>query len=223
MLREPVRPPLSAGTRGTLLAEHLPAAHLSPNLPVARPAPRDRPPQPGPGAAPRREGRRAGRAGAAMMHRFRKWLYKPKVSGPVPPAQTDLHPSARHGLSPSRAAGPSSSPESGSVPEGSPSAVYGGPPALAFGLGAPLSTRPRPRQPLSLAPQSARISRARTTACGRPLPLGPERTLPSPRLPWCDSLIPLCPPPPSLYPGLGIISQPRSALRSGPLPTSLRF
>lgn len=89
MPRQPVRQPLSAGLRRAPLAEHLQAAHLHAHLPAAGQAPRDRPPQPGPGAARRREGRGAGRAGAAMMHRFRKWLYKPKVSGPVRPAGTD--------------------------------------------------------------------------------------------------------------------------------------
>lgn len=90
MPRQPVRPPRSAGPRRAPLAEHLRAAHLPVHLPAAGRAPRDRPLQPGPGAAPRREGRRAGGTRAAMMHRFRKWLYKPKVSGPVPPARADL-------------------------------------------------------------------------------------------------------------------------------------
>lgn len=59
-----------------------PAAHL----PAARP----RPPRARPARAQRcgGEGRRS-RAGAAMMNRFRKWLYKPKVSAAQTPTPCD--------------------------------------------------------------------------------------------------------------------------------------
>lgn len=117
--RPPVRPSACSGAAGppcAPLAEQLRPrtcpAHLSAALrpPRARlrsrQPPRDRagpgpalPPRPpraaaGPGAALRRRGPR-GRAGAAMMNRFRKWLYKPKVSArPSLPRQTPLSPAA---------------------------------------------------------------------------------------------------------------------------------